>query len=262
MNGLNGDQNGIVHALNPHADTGGHAGEHPLCLRHLDHSGVGAGGRAGAVDLGQRTLKGILADGADGDRNGLTQFQREDVCLVHADGHGHFFVSRKGDDCRGGILRMIHTVNTAIHLRQNSAITLDGQQLQKGLLQLCTLPEKGIVVCAVTGVFQSEQLGGIGYLCVQRGIHLGNGTCVAGDLECAVDVELAGPQLGAFAIAHGDCFIVFGAVVGHKDGGLAAHNGFHGARDLLFVGQLHGNTVACAERIGLDVHRHVAVQRD
>ena len=260
MQRLHRNQNRIFHTLDPDAGAGSHAGEHSLHLLQLHHGRVAAGGGAGAVDLGQGAVERILADGADSDRNGLTQLQGEDVGFVHADGNGHFRAGGKGRHRGSCLIAVVHAVNAAVGGSQHCAVPLDGQQLQKRFLQLRPLPEQRIVVGAVVRVLQGKQLGAVGYLLVFGNADRGDRTGKAGDTQGAVDIQFARTDGSALAVLHRDSVIVGRAVVGDQNGGGSAHHRFHRAGEFLFVGLHHGDLLTYGQGIGLDVHRHIAVQ--
>ena len=260
MQRLDGDQEGIFHALDPDADAGGHAREHTLRFLQFHDSGVSSRRGAGPVDLRKCTFEGILADGADGDGHRLSYLQGKNVRLVHTDGDGHFFVGREGNYGGSCLIAVVHAVNAAIPGCQHSAVPLNGQKLQKGLLQFCPLTKEGIVVCAVVCVLQSKQLGAVGYLLVFGNADRGDRTGKAGDTQGAVNIQVASPQSRAFAVQHRDGIIVQGAVVGDQDGDSCTYHRLHRAGEFLFVGLHHGDLLTYGQGIGLDVHRHIAVQ--
>ena len=262
MDCLNGDQDGVLHAFDLDADAGGHAGQHTVRFFQFHHGGISARGCAGAVDLRQGTGEGILADRSHGDGDFLTQFQRQDIRLVHADGDGHLLVTGDGGD--GGsraFFIVIHAVDTAESLGQHGTIPLDGQQFQKHLFLFAAAAQEGIVVGTVSSIFQSEELGFCGDLLIQAGLDGIHSTGVGSDPQGAVNVKGTFPDLSTFAVQNGDSIFIGGAVVGNQNGGLAAHGRFHGAGNGIAFGQLHGDGITGGQGIGFHIHSHIAIQR-
>ena len=266
MQGVHRNQNGVVHALNPHVHAGGHAGEHPGHLVQRDDRRVIAGG-AGFVDLRHHAGKSLVADGADGNVRLLPQLQGEDVGFVHADGHGHTDVRGENHNVGDLFFRVLvvqigHGVYAAGNGGSQAVVSLDLQQLQKGFLLFAPLPQQRVIACAGGSVLQGEQGGGGIDLLIQRCVHSADGAGVAGDGERIVDVQCAASQFCAGFRLHRHGFAVFGAVVRHQNGGGAALGFLHGAFDLLTVGKNHRYRVAFAQGVGFDVRGHVTVQRN
>ena len=77
-----------------------------------------------------------------------------------------------------------------------------------------------------------------------------------------MDIKIAGSKNRTFIIQNRDRFVIFRSVIGHKDGGLTANDGFYCTGDFFLVRKLDRDTIANSQSIGLDVHSHVSVQRD
>ena len=265
MQGVHRNQNGVVHALDPHVHAGGHAGEHPGYLVQGDDRRVIAGG-AGFVDLRHHAGESLVADGADGDVRLLPQLQGENIGFIHADGHGHADIRGEDYDIRNLFRVLVVQIGHGIHAAGNgggqAVISLDLQQLKKGFLLFTPLPQQRVIACAGGGILQGEQGGGGIDLLVQGRVHGADGTGVARDGERIVNVQCAASQFRAGSRFYRYGFAVFGAVVRHQNGGGAAHGFLYGAFDLLAVGKNHRYPVAFAQGIGLNVHGHVAVQRN
>ena len=98
-----GDGQGVGGA--GHLDLGGgvHTGQQLAKIVDPDGDGVSggaAGGGARRGDVGHHAVKGLVLDGVGGDPDVLPLFDREDLQLVHV--QGHFQVAQVVDDAHGG----------------------------------------------------------------------------------------------------------------------------------------------------------------
>ena len=260
MQRLNGDQDGILHAFDLDTGGGGHAGEHSLCLFQLNDRRIGAGRRGSTVDLGQGACEVFFTDRCHGNTDGLTQRQGEDVGLIHTDGDEHLFVSRNGGNGCAAFL-IIDAVHTAIRLRKDCSVSLNGQQLQKDLLLLTAAAKQGVIVGAVCGILQRKELGCIGHLAVEADLHRVHGAGISGDPQGAVDIQGPGADLVTVRIQHSDGLFIFRTIVTDEHHCLTIDNGIYGTGDLVTVGKHHTDTVTGSELVSLDLHSHAAIQR-
>ena len=265
MQGLYGNEQGIVHALNPHVHAGGHAGKHSFCLIQRDDSGVGAVGSS-LVNFGHSTRQNIVADGTDRNVCLLSHRQGENVPLVYADGYGHLGVRGQGNQFHGFLaagLRLIqvrHRVHAAGDGRGQAAPVLDFQQFQQVFFGFPAGLQQGVIVGAGAGVRQGEQGGGSGNGLVFLHIDSADRSGVAGDSQGGVDVKTAFPHFAAVLGHHRDGIPIQGAVIGNQNRGGAADYGFHHAILLGAVGQLHHHGGPLRQCVGFHVHGHIAIQ--
>src|SRR5699024_9550491 len=101
-----GDGQSIVRA--GHLDLGGgvHAGQQLAVIVDADGDGIGRGAGSGCArrgDVGHHALKGLVGDGVGGDADVLPFLHREDLQLIHV--QGHFQVAQVVDDAHGGSRR-------------------------------------------------------------------------------------------------------------------------------------------------------------
>ena len=99
------------------------------------------------------------------------------------------------------------------------------------------------------------------HLPVLGGVDRGNDARVAGDAQRIVDIEHALAESAAVGVQHRGGGVRRRAVVGNENGCLAALKLVYRAGVCLFV-HGHADLVARGERAGVDIHSHVAVQRE
>ena len=259
---FNGNQYCIVHTLDLYADAGSHTGKHTLCLCQFHHCGITAGFGTGTVNLRKRSFKRIVTDRAHRNRYRLSQIQRKNICLVHADGYRHFFVL--GQRCYRGccFLGVIHAVNAAVCTCQHRAVALNGQKLQQCLFQFRPLPQQRIIICAVIRVLEREQLAAVGYLRFHRCFYLGNGSCEAGNTQRTVDIQIPCSQNCVFTAQYRNGVVVLRTVIRYQNGSLAANYLLYCASNFLLIGQYNRHLIPYRYRIRFDIHRHIAIQRN
>ena len=257
------DQNGVVHTLDAHIHTGGHARKHAGDLVQENLRRVGAGG-VGFIDLGHFTAQRIAADGLHGDACRLPHRQGENIRLIHADGDGHAHIRRQHHNVRGRAVavQIRHGIYAAGDGRGQAAAFLDLQQLQQRLLLLAAAAQQRIIAGAGGGICQAEQAAGCINHLVQRYIHPAHGAGIARDLQSSVNIQFARAQSLAGRCLDGDRIAAGRAIVGHQHGGSAVYRLFHGTGDPAAVREGDRHRISRLGRTGLNIHCHISVQRE
>ena len=76
-----------------------------------------------------------------------------------------------------------------------------------------------------------------------------------------MDVQLAAAHFAGLGIHNSDFFVILGTVIGNQDRGSGANDLFHRAILCRAVRKDHADGVTSNQRIRLNVHSHVAIQR-
>ena len=243
MQRIDGDDHGVLHALNPDDDLGRHALQHFRGLVQGNYRGIAGharGAAGGFVDFGNAAFKSLIADGADCHGSALAEFQGHDVAFVDVDGDFHALVRREGRQRGFSILdnsRLVifDAADRAGKWSGHAAVPVDLHQLEQVVFHLAAFLHQRLVMRGVFRTGQGKKRGTRVHGTVHRGIHRSDGAADAGNAQGAVHAERTASQGVAVGIQYGDFLSDIGFYVRYQHHSLAFLDAFNRAAQLLLI---------------------------